>query len=91
MRLCGFSAWARIPTTSRSAAGGTLLTWIGRGVNLDVRWVVFSAGGPRADEAGKSAEAFLPGATRAKIDAARVSRQLLSRIRATSSRIGSRP
>ena len=48
--------------------GGTLLTWIGRGVNLDVRWVVFSAVGPRADEARRSAEGFLAGVTRSKID-----------------------
>jgi LmbE family N-acetylglucosaminyl deacetylase len=48
--------------------GGTLLTWIGRGVNLDVRWVVFSAAGPRADEARRSAEGFLAGVTRSKID-----------------------
>jgi LmbE family N-acetylglucosaminyl deacetylase len=48
--------------------GGTLLTWIGRGVNLDVRWVVFSAVGPRADEARGSAEGFLGGVTRSKID-----------------------
>ena len=48
--------------------GGTLLTWIGSGVNLDVRWVVFSAVGARADEARRSAEGFLSGVMRSKID-----------------------
>ncbi len=47
--------------------GGTILNWIERGVELEVCWVVFSAGGPRADEAHVSAEAFLQGVPNKKI------------------------
>lgn len=43
--------------------GATLLTWMAAGVKLDVYWCVFSASGPRANEAQSSAEAFLTGAT----------------------------
>ena len=37
-------------------AGGTILNWIENGIALDVRWVVFSAPGARAEEAAKSAD-----------------------------------
>jgi LmbE family N-acetylglucosaminyl deacetylase len=47
--------------------GGTLLNWIDRGVALEVCWVVFSAVGPRADEATQSAQAFLQGVAKKKI------------------------
>ena len=43
-------------------AGGTLLTWIGAGLMLDVHWCVLSAHGTRANEARASAAAFLAGA-----------------------------
>jgi LmbE family N-acetylglucosaminyl deacetylase len=48
-------------------AGGTILEWIGNGISLDVRWVVFSAPGARADEAAKSADSFLEGAASREI------------------------
>lgn len=48
--------------------GGTILNWIERGIPLDVRWVVFSAVGPREDEAAQSANGFLRGAARSKVD-----------------------
>jgi LmbE family N-acetylglucosaminyl deacetylase len=48
-------------------AGGTILNWIENGISLDVRWVVFSAPGARAEEAVKSAESFLAGAARREI------------------------
>ena len=48
--------------------GGTILDWIERGVVLDVHWVVFSAIGPRAEEASRSAEGFLRGARGSKIE-----------------------
>ncbi|WP_088347394.1 MULTISPECIES: PIG-L deacetylase family protein [Rhodomicrobium] len=51
-------------------AGGTLLTWIAGGARLDVHWCVLSATGPRADEAGASAEAFLAGAASKTIELA---------------------
>ena len=51
-------------------AGATILGWIGRGVRLDVHWAVFSAYGPRADEARASAEAFLADAARSVIELA---------------------
>lgn len=47
--------------------GGTILNWIARGVTLEVCWVVFSAAGPRAEEARQSAEAFLQGAATKQI------------------------
>lgn len=49
-------------------SGGTILNWIERGVALDVHWVVFSAVGPRAQEAAQSADSFLRGAARAKVE-----------------------
>jgi LmbE family N-acetylglucosaminyl deacetylase len=47
--------------------GGTLLNWIERGVKLEVHWVVFSAVGPRAQEATQSANAFVQGAAHAEV------------------------
>lgn len=49
-------------------AGGTLLSWIERGVKLDVHWCVLSAFGARAEEAQSSAAAFLAGAEKSKIE-----------------------
>ncbi len=49
-------------------AGGTILTWIAAGVQLDAHWCVLAAVGARADEARASAEAFLVGAAAAKIE-----------------------
>jgi LmbE family N-acetylglucosaminyl deacetylase len=43
-------------------AGGTILSLIGRGVQLDATWCVASAKGERAEEARASAEDFLAGA-----------------------------
>jgi LmbE family N-acetylglucosaminyl deacetylase len=40
-------------------AGGTLLQLVGQIPELEIYWVVFSAPGPRAEEAKKSAEDFL--------------------------------
>ena len=48
-------------------AGGTILNWIENGIALDVRWVVFSAPGARAQEATKSADGFLQGAAHREI------------------------
>ncbi len=43
--------------------GGTLLTWMSAGAKLDISWCVFSAADSRrADEARRSADAFLEGA-----------------------------
>jgi LmbE family N-acetylglucosaminyl deacetylase len=42
--------------------GGTLLTLLRQQPGSEVRWVVFSAAGTRADEARRSAEAFLESA-----------------------------
>jgi LmbE family N-acetylglucosaminyl deacetylase len=49
-------------------AGATILGWIAAGVRVDVHWCVFSAAGPRAAEATASAEAFLQGAAKARIE-----------------------
>jgi LmbE family N-acetylglucosaminyl deacetylase len=49
-------------------AGGTILRWIAAGVQLDVHWCVLSAGGIRAEEATKSAAAFLTGAQSVRIE-----------------------
>ena len=43
-------------------AGGTLLSWIASGAQLDVHWCVASADGARGEEARASAEDFLAGA-----------------------------
>ena len=49
-------------------AGGTILSWIASGVQLEVHWCVLSATGPRADEARESAAAFLAGARQATVE-----------------------
>jgi LmbE family N-acetylglucosaminyl deacetylase len=51
-------------------AGGTLLSWIAAGIDLEVHWCVVSAAGQRATEALASAEAFMKGASRKKIELA---------------------
>jgi LmbE family N-acetylglucosaminyl deacetylase len=48
-------------------AGATIMGWIAAGVRVDAYWVVLSAPGDRADEAGCSAKAFLDGARSNKI------------------------
>jgi LmbE family N-acetylglucosaminyl deacetylase len=48
--------------------GGTLLAWIAAGVELEVRWCVLSAAGPRAAEAKASAAAFLSGAVASRVE-----------------------
>jgi LmbE family N-acetylglucosaminyl deacetylase len=49
-------------------AGGTLLTWLGQGLKLDVLWCVLSADGTREDEARASARDFLQGAAAACVE-----------------------
>lgn len=49
-------------------AGGTLLTWLARGLKLDIVWCVLSAGGTREDEARASACDFLQGASTACVE-----------------------
>src|SRR5258708_34060296 len=49
-------------------AGGTLLSLIERGVQLDVHWCVLSGGGARDAEARKSAADFLAKAARAEAE-----------------------
>lgn len=49
-------------------AGGTLLTWMVSGAELDVHWCVASALGSRAEEARASAADFLVGAKNATIE-----------------------
>jgi LmbE family N-acetylglucosaminyl deacetylase len=51
-------------------AGGTVLSWIAAGIDLDVHWCVLSAIGERASEARASAEAFLAGVARKTIELA---------------------
>ncbi len=51
-------------------AGGTILSWIASGVELDIHWCVLSAIGQRAAEAQASAEAFLAGAAHKTIELA---------------------
>jgi LmbE family N-acetylglucosaminyl deacetylase len=48
-------------------AGGTLLKLIAQVPDLEIQWVVFSAPGPRADEARRSAEEFLAGVARKQV------------------------
>jgi LmbE family N-acetylglucosaminyl deacetylase len=48
--------------------GGTLLTWLGRGLKLDVLWCVLSADGDREAEARASARDFLTGAASAQVE-----------------------
>jgi LmbE family N-acetylglucosaminyl deacetylase len=47
--------------------GGTLLSLIGSLPMVEVRWVVLSASGERAEEARRSAAAFLEGAAKAEV------------------------
>ncbi len=47
--------------------GGTLLKLAGQASDLDVWWVVFSAPGPRAEEASRSADEFLSGVARKQV------------------------
>ena len=49
-------------------AGGTLLTWLARGLQLDVLWCVLSADGVRQDEARASARDFLHGVGSADVE-----------------------
>jgi len=48
-------------------AGGTILTWIAKGIKLDIDWIVLSADTERVVEAKASAEAFLAGAAASRI------------------------
>ena len=48
--------------------GGTLLKLLAEHPEAEVDWVVFSGQGERADEARRSAEAFLSGAARSRVD-----------------------
>ena len=50
--------------------GGTLLTLLHAGVELDVHWCVASAAGARSEEAHNSAKAFLRGAKSLRIELA---------------------
>ncbi|HXF52611.1 MAG TPA: PIG-L deacetylase family protein [Hyphomicrobiaceae bacterium] len=49
-------------------AGGTLLSWMGQGLELEVRWCVLSAAAERESEAKASAKDFLAGAESARIE-----------------------
>lgn len=49
-------------------AGGAILSLIERGVKLDVHWCVVSAPGERAEEAYASADDFLAGCVRRRIE-----------------------
>jgi LmbE family N-acetylglucosaminyl deacetylase len=51
-------------------AGGTILSWIASGIELEVHWCVLSAVGQRATEAQASADAFLADVKRKTIDLA---------------------
>lgn len=51
-------------------AGGTLLGWIAKGVQLEVHWCVLSASGPRQAEALAGANAVLDGSLQRKIECA---------------------
>ncbi|KQY26668.1 PIG-L deacetylase family protein [Rhizobium sp. Root482] len=48
--------------------GGTILSLVAAGVSLDVHWCVLSAPGERADEAARSARAFLKGVATSRIE-----------------------
>ncbi len=48
-------------------AGASILTWIGAGAELHVRWAVASAAGARAEEARASAADFLAGASSSEL------------------------
>ncbi len=47
--------------------GGTIMKLLSENNNVDVNWIVFSAEGKRAKEAGESAEKFLAGARKKKV------------------------
>lgn len=47
--------------------GGTLLKLAEQASDLEIWWVVFSASGPRAEEASRSADAFLSGVARKQV------------------------
>lgn len=49
-------------------AGATLLQWKADGIRIDMLWCVLSAVGPREAEARSSAEDFLQGVERARIE-----------------------
>jgi LmbE family N-acetylglucosaminyl deacetylase len=51
-------------------AGGTILSWIASGVQLDVHWCVLGATGERRAEAEESAAGFLEGAASARFELA---------------------
>jgi LmbE family N-acetylglucosaminyl deacetylase len=51
-------------------AGGTLLSWIDRGLRLDVHWCVLATPEAHTDEARPSAGAFLRGAARSHVEVA---------------------
>jgi LmbE family N-acetylglucosaminyl deacetylase len=51
-------------------AGGTLLSWIASGMELEVHWCVLSAAGQRATEAQASADAFLANVKHKKVELA---------------------
>ena len=48
-------------------AGGTILSWIASGVQLEMHWCVFGASGARRAEAEASATEFLAGAASSKL------------------------
>lgn len=50
--------------------GGTILTWIATGVQVEAHWCVLSATGDRAREAEESTAAFLAGAATARLELA---------------------
>lgn len=49
-------------------AGGTVLSWIAAGADLELRWCVLSATGARETEARSSARSFMAGARSAEIE-----------------------
>src|SRR5262249_44392557 len=49
-------------------AGGTLLTWLGQGLRLDILWCVLSGLDLREAEAQASARDFLQGAASARVE-----------------------
>ena len=49
-------------------AGGTLLQLASKVLDLEIYWVVFSAPGPRAEEAKRSADDFLSGVSRKEVN-----------------------
>ncbi len=49
-------------------AGGTFLQLSGQVPELEICWVVFSAPGPRAEEAKRSADEFLSGVSRKEVN-----------------------